>query len=328
MNRNLSSGAAEQLTATRRTVLKLLAATAALGPSKAMTKGAAKGELPRRLLGKTGEHVSLLGLGGAHLSHYGNVAEELAVTMVRTAIDEGLTFMDNAWNYTQGLSEERMGKALADGYRDRAFVMTKEISRNPKVAIPRLEQSLRRLRTETIDLWQFHGIQSPDDPRRIYEDGLLEATLRVREQGKIRFIGFTGHFHPALHVEMIERGFAWDAMQMPINVVDPHYLSFVEEVLPVAVQKGIGVIAMKTMAGTPGTLAQRNVATAAECLRYAMSLPVSTVCSGIDSMSKLRRNIETVRQFEPLKEPEIEALLKRTASAGQDGQLEGYKSRS
>ena len=205
--------------------------------------------MPHRILGRTGESVSLLGLGGAHVADHGDMEEKAAIALMHAAIDEGINFFDNAWGYSNGASEIRMGKALRGGYRDRVFLMTKDASRHPKRAIAHLEESLRRLQTDVIDLWQFHSIREPDDLERIYEQGLLEAVLKAKEEGKIRYIGFTGHTLPSLHVEMIERGFAWDATQMPINVFDPHYLSFVEQVLPLAVEKNIGVIAMKTLGG-------------------------------------------------------------------------------
>lgn len=308
----------------RRTFLKLSAATAA---SLSINAAPSHRDMPHRVLGRTGEAVSLLGLGGAHLAQHGNMEEREAIALMHAAIDEGITFFDNAWGYSNGESEERMGKALRGGYRDRVFLMTKDASRHPKRAIAHLEESLRRLQTDAIDLWQFHNIRKPDDPARIYEQGLLEAALKAKEEGKIRYIGFTGHTLPALHVEMIERGFAWDATQMPINVFDPHYLSFVEHVLPAAVERNIGVIAMKTLAGSPGAILATGAATAAECLRYAMSLPVATVCSGMDSREKLQQNAAIARQFAPLADDERLALLARTKEQGMQGEHESYKAR-
>lgn len=308
----------------RRTFLKLSAATAA---SLSISAAPPHRDMPYRVLGRTGEAVSLLGLGGAHIADHGNMEEKEAIALMHSAIDEGINFFDNAWGYSNGESEERMGKALRGGHRNRVFLMTKDASRHPKRAIAHLEESLRRLQTDAIDLWQFHNIRRPDDPKRIYEQGLLEAALKAKEEGKIRYIGFTGHTLPALHVEMIERGFAWDATQMPINVFDPHYLSFVEHVLPVAVERNIGVIAMKTLAGSPGAIVATGVATAAECLRYAMSLPVATVCSGMDSLEKLQQNAAVARQFAPLADDERLALLARTQEQGMQGEHESYKAR-
>ena len=308
----------------RRTFLKLSAATAA---GLSISAAPPHRDMPYRVLGRTGEAVSLLGLGGAHIADHGNMEEKEAIALMHVAIDEGINFFDNAWGYSNGESEERMGKALRGGYRDRVFLMTKDASRHPKRAIAHLEESLRRLQTDAIDLWQFHNIRRPDDPKRIYEQGLLEAALKAKEEGKIRYIGFTGHTLPALHVEMIERGFAWDATQMPVNVFDPHYLSFVEQVLPVAVERNIGVIAMKTLAGSPGAILATGAATVAECLRYAMSLPVATVCSGMDSLEKLRQNAAIARQFAPLADDERLALLARTQEQGMQGEHESYKAR-
>ncbi len=308
----------------RRTFLKLsTAAAAGLSISAAPNHR----DMPHRILGRTGEAVSLLGLGGAHVADHGNMEEQAAIALMHAAIDEGINFFDNAWGYSNGASEIRMGKVLSGGYRDRVFLMTKDASRHPKRAIAHLEESLRRLQTDVIDLWQFHSIRQPDDIERIYERGLLEAVLKAKEEGKIRYIGFTGHTLPALHVEMIERGFAWDATQMPINVFDPHYLSFVEQVLPLAVKKNIGVIAMKTLGGRPEAILATGVATAAECLRYAMSLPVATVCSGMDSLEKLRQNVDIARQFAPLADDERLALLSRTEALGMQGTHESYKAR-
>ena len=308
----------------RRTFLKLSTAAAA---SLSISAAPSHRDMPQRLLGRTGEAVSLPGLGGAHLSAHGDMEEKAAIALMYAAIDEGINFFDNARSYSNGESERRMGKALKGGHRNRVFLMTKDTSRHPKRAIAHLEESLRRLQTDVIDLWQFHNIRRPDDPQRIYEQGLLEAALKAKEAGKIRYIGFTGHTLPALHVEMIERGFAWDATQMPINVFDPHYLSFVEQVLPVAVEKNIGVIAMKTLAGSPEAILATGAATAAECLRYAMSLPVATVCSGMDSLEKLRQNADIARRFAPLADDERLALLSRTKALGMQGTQESYKAR-
>ena len=308
----------------RRTFLKLsTAAAAGLSISAAPNHR----DMPQRILGRTGESVSLLGLGGAHMASHGNMEEKAAIALMHAAIDEGINFFDNAWGYSNGASEIRMGKALRGGYRDRVFLMTKDASRHPKRAIAHLEESLRRLQADVIDLWQFHSIRQPDDIERIYERGLLEAVLKAKEEGKIRYIGFTGHTLPALHVEMIERGFAWDATQMPINVFDPHYLSFVKQVLPLAVEKNIGVIAMKTLGGRPEAILSTGVATVAECLGYAMSLPVATVCSGMDSLEKLRQNAAIARQFAPLADDEQLALLSRTKELGMQGTHESYKAR-
>ena len=307
-------------TYSRRDFLKISAAAAA-----GLSLGAGPAGMPYRALGRTGERVSLLGLGGAHMGHIGDIGEQEAIAVMREAVDVGVNFFDNAWGYSDGVSEERMGSALADGYRERVFLMTKEYSRDPATAIERLEESLRRLRTDVIDLWQLHHIHQPGEPEQIYERGLLAAALKAREQGKIRYLGFTGHTDPELHLEMIERGYSWDTVQMPVNVFDPHYLSFVEQVLPVAVERKIGVIAMKTLAGTPGVIPGTGAATVSECLRFAMSLPVATVCSGMDSLDKLRQNVAVAREFAPMDDEQRLALLARTEMHGRGGKRESYK---
>jgi len=282
--------------------------------------------MPHRLLGQTGEAVSLLSLGGAHMGNYNDLTDAKAVRIMHAAIDGGINFFDNAWNYSEGLSEIRMGLALAGGYRQRVFLMSKEINRDPQIAMAHLEESLNRLGTDYLDLWQFHSISDPDDPRKIYEDGLLEMALTAKKVGKIRYLGFTGHTRPDLHLEMLKRGHAWDTIQMPINICDPHYLSFIKHVLPLATERNIGVIAMKALAGTPGKIPATGIATVAECLRYAMSLPVSSVCSGMDSLERLKQNIAVAKIFKPMSPDELKSIIARTAPTAQNGRLESYKS--
>ncbi|MEE2658225.1 MAG: aldo/keto reductase [Candidatus Latescibacterota bacterium] len=308
----------------RRTFLRF-AAIAATTVHPPRLSDAADSGLPRRLLGPTGRSVSLLGLGGAHLAQDRALSDAESERLVRQAVDAGIDFLDNAWSYSGGLSEQRMGKALTNGYRERVFLMTKVLARRPKQARAQLEESLRRLRTDHLDLWQFHHIESRRDVRAVYDEGLLDVALEAQKEGKLRYIGFTGHTYPALHLRMIERGFPWDTVQMPINLFDPHYLSFVEQVLPVAIEHGIGVIAMKTMGGTPGRLPQTGAVRPAECLRYAMSLPVSTVCSGMDSPQRIDENVKTAKNFVPFGGKELTALLERTRELGVSGKYEGYK---
>jgi len=311
----------------RREFLKA-SAVAATG----LTLGAApatesRDGMPYRTLGKTGEKVSLLCVGGFHLGQE-SVSEEEAIHIMRTAVDEGVNFFDNAWEYNQGRSEIRMGKALKDGYRDRVLLMTKHKGRDRATAQQQLEESLRRLEVDVIDLWQFHEIVHPDLPARIYGEGAIEYALEAREQGKIRYIGFTGHHMPAYLMEMIDRGFDWQTIQMPLNVFDHHFRSFEKEVLPAAVSKNLGVIAMKTLGGSPGNIpGGSKAATVEECLRYAMSLPVSTVCSGMDSMPKLRQNLGVAKSFQPLEDQERTALLARTRPDALEGEFEPYKTR-
>ncbi len=283
--------------------------------------------MPYRTLGRTGEKVSLLCIGGAHIGMK-HVSEEEGIRIIRTAIDEGVNFLDNAWAYNDGLSEKRMGRALKDGYRDKVFLMTKHKGRDRETAQQHLEDSLRRFDVDVIDLWQFHEIVQPDLPERIYNEGAIEVALKAKEEGKIRYIGFTGHRYPRFLLEMIERGFPWDTVQMPLNVLDYHFRSFEHEVLPIALEKNIGVIAMKTLGGSPAEIPVRSKsASVEECLRYAMSLPVATVCSGIDSMEKLKQNLAVAKNFRPMSDEERSELLARTRLAAETGEFEPYKTK-
>lgn len=279
--------------------------------------------LPYRILGKTGLEVSLLTVGGHAIGIRRELTDKESVRLMRTAIDEGINFFDNAWEYHDGRSERWMGKALQDGYRQKVILMTKHHGREPKRAQQHLEDSLRRLRTDVIDVWQFHEIDEPQEVESIYSSGVLDFALKAKEEGKIRFIGFTGHHRPALHLDMINRGFDWETVQMPINVLDHHFMSFSRQVLPVALEKNIGVIGMKSLAG--GAIPENGLVPAEDCLRFAMTLPISTLCSGMDSMEVLRKNIATARRFVPMTEDEMVALLNRTLPLAEGGQYEWYK---
>jgi predicted aldo/keto reductase-like oxidoreductase len=282
--------------------------------------------IPYRTLGRTGERVSIVGIGGFHL---GKVADEQeSVRIVRTALDQGVNFLDNCWDYHDGASELRMGKALRDGYRERAFLMTKIDGRDRKSAAAQLDESLRRLQTDRIDLAQIHEVIRDSDADRVFAGGgAVEALVEARAAGKVRYLGFTGHKSPAFHLRMLDaaraRGFAFDAVQMPLNVMDAHFDSFERRVLPRLVGEGIGVLGMKPM-GDPAVLESRTV-TAAECLHYAMSLPTSVVITGCDSMRILEQALEAARSFRPLGADEMEALRARTARAARDGRFEPYK---
>jgi predicted aldo/keto reductase-like oxidoreductase len=310
----------------RREFLKASAATAAALSLPRATAFAdeVRNGMPYRTLGKTGEKVSLLCVGGYHIGQT-KLTDEESIKIIRTAIDEGVNFLDNAWNYNEGQSEIRMGKALKDGYRDKVILMTKVRGLDAKTAEAQLHDSLRRFDLDTIDLWQFHEIVIPGEPKKVYSEGALEFAEKAREQGKIRYIGFTGHKYPDLHAEMIDRGYPWDTVQMPMNVFDHHFRSFEKRILPMALEKNIGVIAMKTLAGTPGAIPKTGAATARECLQYVMNLPVSTVVSGMDSMEFLRENLETAKSFKPLDQVEVATLLGRTQVAAANGEHEGYK---
>src|ERR671928_828806 len=274
-----------------------------------------------RALGSTGEWVSAIGVGGWHLS-LKHVDESLSLRIVREAIDRGVNFMDNCWDYGEGESERRMGKALGDGYRDRAFLMTKIDGRTKKEAAKQLDESLRRLKVDYVDLVQHHEVIRYEDPHRIFdEEGANAALLEARRAGKLRFIGFTGHKDPRIHLYMLEvakeHGFTFDAVQMPLNVMDAHYRSFEKLVLPELVRKDTGVLGMKSMAN--GIILKSGTVTATECLHYALNLPTSVVITGCDSMEILEQACDAARTFRPMSEAEVAALLARTREAALSG---------
>jgi predicted aldo/keto reductase-like oxidoreductase len=255
------------------------------------------------------------------------VSEEESQEIIRTAVDGGVTFLDNCWDYNDGVSEIRMGKALRDGYREKVFLMTKIDGRDKKTAERQIDESISRLGTP-IDLLQFHEIIRPSDPERIFApDGAFEAALEARDSGKIRYIGFTGHKSPEFHLRMLktgfDRGFTFDAVQMPLNVMDAHYNSFEKQVLPVLIEHGIGVLGMKPFGDR--NILKSDAVTAQECLRYSLSLPVSVVITGVDSMSILEQALAVVRNFAPMSDKERSALLAKTAKAAEQGKYEPYK---
>ncbi len=279
-----------------------------------------------RILGSTGEKVSIIGLGGYHM---GIPEEAEGVDIVRSAVDSGINFMDNCWDYHDGESERRMGKALRDGYRDRVFLMTKIDGRDYKSAMKQIEDSLKRLQTDRIDLMQVHEVIRYDDIDKSFASGgAIEALVDAKKAGKIRYIGFTGHKSPAIHLKMLEVAFAnnfrFDAVQMPLNVMDAHYDSFEQKVLPVLLTHNIGVLAMKPLGS--GMILRSGVVTAVECLNYALNLPVSTVITGCDSLNILQQGISAARDFKPLTAAQCQALLEKTVSVAQNGEFEGYKS--
>ncbi len=282
--------------------------------------------MPMRPLGKTGVNVSLVGLGGFHIGV--PKEDEEAVRMVRSAIDRGINFLDNCWDYNEGKSEERMGKALRDGYRQKAFLMTKLDGRTKRVAQEQLEQSLKRLGTDVIDLVQIHEVIRPSDPARCFaEGGCIEALVDAKKAGKLRFIGFTGHKDPEIHLAMLkaadDHGFAFDTVQMPLNVMDAHYRSFEKMVLPKLVEKRIGVLGMKSMGS--GIILESKTVSAVECLHYAMNLPTSVVITGCDSMGVLDQAVHAALSFEPMNAPQVTALLDKTRDAAKDGKFERFK---
>lgn len=281
--------------------------------------------IPRRALGRSGELVSALGLGGYHLGTIG--AEREAVRLVQEAVDAGLTFMDNAWEYHDGRSEELMGKAL-EGRRGRVFLMTKVCThgRAAAVAMHQLEQSLRRLRTDYLDLWQIHEVVYANDPERHFApDGVVEALERAKKQGKVRYVGFTGHKDPAIHLRMLAYDYPFDACQLPLNCFDASFRSFEQQVLPELARRGIGVIGMKSMGGD-GDMIRKKAVAAPQALRYAMSIPgVATTVSGIDARRVLRQNLKVARGFRPMGMAEMQKLRIRCADTAADGRFELFK---
>ncbi|MDT8301729.1 MAG: aldo/keto reductase [Sedimentisphaerales bacterium] len=281
-----------------------------------------RADIPTRPLGSTGVNVSILGLGGHHIGRIRD--DNQSIQLIRKAIDSGVTFLDNAWEYHNGRSEELMGKALAGGYRNKAFLMTKHHGRNKKTAMEHLEDSLRRLRTDVIDLWQFHEVVYDKDPEMIFAaGGGIEAAELAKKQGKVRFIGFTGHRDPVIHLKMLAYGYPWDAVQMPMNVLDPHFKSFQKNVLPILVRRNIGVIAMKTLAS--GYVLRAKAATPKQALDYIWSQQVSTIVSGMDSEQLLKANVGFAQAFRPMGQMEQAELLDKTKDKALTGKFEPFK---
>ena len=285
-----------------------------------------RGDMVYRLLGRTKERVSAIGLGGYHIGKL--PVEGDSTRIVRTAIDRGITFMDNCWDYNNGTSEIRMGKALRDGYREKVFLMTKLDGRTKQAAAQQLDESLQRLQTDRIDLLQHHEVIRPEDPDRIFaEGGSQEAMLEAQKAGKIRYIGFTGHKDPFIHLRMLDtaakNGFHFDTVQMPLNVMDAHFRSFEDQVLPVLIKNNIGVLAMKTFGDH--FILQSNTVQPIVALHYSMTLPTSVVITGIDNLQVLDQAIEAARTFKPMTNEEVASLLSRTRDAAVNGRFELYK---
>jgi aryl-alcohol dehydrogenase-like predicted oxidoreductase len=280
--------------------------------------------VPHRPLGKTGALVSCLGVGGYHL---GSIKEEKESTeLVARALDAGINFFDNCWEYHDGVSEERLGAALK-GKRNKAFVMTKVCThgRGKDVAMKQLEESLRRLQTDHLDLWQIHEVVYWNDPELIFApNGAAEALLAAKQQGKVRFVGFTGHKNPAIHLKMLAHDFPFDTVQMPLNALDATFRSFQQQVLPEAKKRGVAVLGMKSLGGS-GEIAVNGAVTPEEGLRYAMSLPVATTISGMDSMVVLQQNLSVARGFQPFGEQEMAAIRERVRPLAADGRYELFK---
>jgi len=304
----------------RREALGLLAVAGI-----ATTAKGAPVEIPLRPLGKTGEKVSAIGLGGAHL---GRGDADSATRVCRNAIDRGITFMDNCWDYGNGECERRMGNALRDGYRQKVFLMTKFDGRTKEAAAKQIDESLGRLQTDHIDLIQYHENIRMEDPDRFFAaGGALEALMEARKAGKIRYIGFTGHKDPAVHLRMLEvaaqHKFHFDACQMPLNLMDYHFRSFAHQVVPKLVEQGVGVLAMKTLCF--GAIFQSNTVSAIECLHYALNLPTSVVITGMDTVERVDQAVEAVRTFKPMSPAEVAALAAKTKDAAMNGEYETFK---
>lgn len=284
-----------------------------------------QGDMIYRTLGGTDEKISAIGVGGYHIGSL--PSKEESIRLMRSAIDRGVNFMDNCWDYHNGKSEVWMGEALRDGYRKKVFLMSKIDGQKKAPAAKQIDESLKRLQTDTIDLMQMHEMIRPEDPERIFEGGAIEALQEARKAGKIRYIGFTGHKDPKIHLAVLEsgrkRGFKFDAVQMPLNVMDAHFKSFEREVLPVLVRERIGVLGMKPLGS--GAILKSGKVNAIECLHYALNLPTSTVITGMDSMERLEQALEAVRTFKPLDQDAVKQLLARTQESAEGGKHEQFK---
>jgi predicted aldo/keto reductase-like oxidoreductase len=311
----------------RRNFLKQSAAASFAASLNPQFSRASDQPITRRTLGRTGDKVSMVGIGGYHIGAP-SVEEQEAIRIIRTALDNGINFLDNCWDYNDGESEVRMGNALRDGYRQKAFVMTKIDGRTKAAAEQQLNQSLQRLQTDHIDLLQFHEVIRDNDPGRIFAaGGGMEAVVAAKKAGKVRFIGFTGHKSPDIHNKMLETAlahdFRFDAVQMPLNVMDAHFESFEKKTLPILVKHEIGVLGMKPMGDK--IILHSKTASPVECLHYAMNLPTSVVITGCDSMKILQQALDAARSFKPMSKNEAAALLAKTSVAATKGEFEQYK---
>ena len=314
-------------TETRRDFMRASAATLLARQVIAQTSSASATGMPTRILGRTGVRVSILGLGGWHI---GSVKDDNeAIRIMHASMDEGLTFFDNAWDYHDGRSEELMGRALAmDGRRNKVFLMTKNCERDYAGSMKNLEDSLRRLKTDRLDLWQFHEMVYDNDPDWVFEKGGIKAALEAQKTGKVRFIGFTGHKDPRIHLKMLNKPHDWDAAQMPINVMDPFFRSFEKEVVPVCLKKNVGVIGMKGLGGgSPnGRFLTHAGMTSDECYQYCLSQPVTVQVIGITTMQHLKQDLALARAFKPLTTNESKQLISRVRDVAGDGRHELFKS--
>ena len=298
---------------------------------RVMSAGTMRGEMLYRELGATGESVSVIGMGGSHLG-LATVEEDLAIRLVHEGLDRGINFLDNCWDYNEGRSEERVGKALSqEGYRRKAFVMTKIDGRTKEVAANQIDTSLRRLKVDHIDLLQHHEILRYDDPDRIFnEGGSMEAVLAAKQAGKVRFIGFTGHKAPHIHLQMLDvakdRGFHFDTVQMPINIMDAHFRSFARLVVPRALEERIGVLGMKSFGD--GIILKSGAVEPMDCLHYSLNLPISVLITGIDKKEVLDQAFAAVKSFKPMNQGEVTELISKTREAAIAGKYELFKTTS
>ena len=309
----------------RRDAIGTLAAASLAAAAPAAGQETRSADMIYRTLGRTGVKVSAVGLGGYHI---GVPSEAEGIKIIRTAIDRGMTFMDNCWDYHDGESEVRMGKALRDGYRQKVFLMTKFDGRTRQSTARQIDESLQRLQTDAIDLMQYHENIRMEDPDRFFaSNGPLEALMAAKQAGKIKYIGFTGHKDPAVHLRMIELAdqhkFHFDSAQMPINILDYSFRSFRHEVAPKLVERGIALLGMKPMASA--NIPRNGIATGIECLHYALSQPTSVVITGCDSMERLDQAFEAAKTFKPLTPAEISALVAMTKGAALTGKYEPFK---
>jgi uncharacterized protein len=324
-----SSGPSRNPSPNRREFMQTGAAGLATAALVASTAESAHGQnaagIPLRPLGRTGQSVTMICLGGYHSSVHAN--EQDSIRLIQRAVDEGITFLDNAWDYHNGGAEERMGKAISQGNRrEKVFLMTKCCGRTAKDAQSHLEDSLRRLRTDHLDLWQFHEIVYDNDPDWIFaKGGAIEYALKAKEEGKIRFLGFTGHKDPSIHLKMLDKPYPWATVQMPLNVMDSQFRSFQHRVLPVLNQRGIAPIAMKSLGGN-GKIVSEAIVSIEEALRYVLSLPIATLVSGIDSEKVLEQNLKIVRDFKPMTTDEMAAIEIKVRPYAGDGRFELFKS--
>jgi uncharacterized protein len=295
--------------------------------------GETRGEMLYRLLGSTGERVSAIGLGGSHIGKPTLTAAE-SIRLIHQAVDRGITFMDNSWDYNEGQSEMRMGEALSqNGYREKVFLMTKIDGRGKEEATRQIETSLERLKTDRIDLLQHHEVLRFDDPDRIFaEGGAMEAFLAAKQAGKIRYIGFTGHKDPRVHLYMLataaKHGFKFDTVQMPLNLMDAHFRSFAQLVVPQLTEHGIGVLGMKTFGGADGIILKSKTVEPLECLHYSLNLPTSVVITGIDNQGVLDQAFQAVNTFRLMDEKEVAALIAKTQQVAANGHYELFKTTS